>query len=198
MKNKTNKISNFKFIDDEKFGNHPMLMYESIKGGISAQIRYLHNGLTKGEHAVYLSNGDPQDIEDEISDYIDVDTFRKKGLLHMFQIQDNISTSSEDALKHWDDVMNIIESYGTRFRLTRSIINTIDIKNGKELRLSIEKKLHKIISKYNGSILCPYRIVKASDNYEKELMVDTLRNHSDVIYIPESNEGTSFNADFML
>jgi hypothetical protein len=198
MKNKANKISNFKFIDDEKFGNHMILMYESIEGGMSTQLRYLSNGLTKGEHAVYLTNGDPQGIEDEISDYIDVDTFRKKGLLHMLQIQDNISTSSEDALKHWDDIMKTIESYGTRFRLTRSIINTIDIKKGKELRLSIEKKLHKIISKYNGSILCPYQIAKANDNYEKELMVDTLRNHSDVIYVPESNEGTSFNADFMI
>ncbi|MBI3640352.1 MAG: MEDS domain-containing protein [Thaumarchaeota archaeon] len=198
MKDKTNKISNFKFIDDEKFGNHPILMYEGIERGISAQLRYMHNGLTKGEHAVYLTNGDPQGIEDEISDYIDVDTFRKKGLLHMFQIEDSISTSSEDALKHWDDIMKIVESFGTRFRLTRSIINNIEIKKGKELRLSIEKKLHKMISQYNGSILCPYRIFKANDSYEKEWLVDIFHNHSDVIYIPESDEGTSFNADFMI
>jgi uncharacterized protein YqgV (UPF0045/DUF77 family) len=198
MKNKANKISNFQFMDDEHFGNHLILMYESIEGGMSAQLRYLSNGLTKGEHGIYLTNGDPQDVEDEISDYIDIDTFQKKGLLHMFQIQDNISTSSEDALKHWDDIMKIIKSYKTRFRLTRSIIHTIDIKKGSGRRLSIEKKLHKMISKYNGSILCPYRIVKANDNYEKELMVETLHNHSDVIYIPESNEGTSFNADFMI
>jgi hypothetical protein len=199
MKNEKNKVNlDFKFIDDEKFGNHLIMMYENEERGFAAKLRYLDNGLLKGEHAIFCTLEDPRDIEDKMFGSIDVNKFNKKGLVHILQIKENISTSV-DALKQFEEGLKIIKSSsGAGFRLTGPLIGNTGDKNGKKLRLLLEKRCQSILSIYKGSILCPYKIVKARDTYEKEWMLDTFSEHNDILYIPKSGQCTSFNADFML
>jgi hypothetical protein len=198
MKNEKTSQMDFKFIDDEAFGNHLIMAYENEERGFAAKLRYLSNGLLKGEHAIFLIYEDPKDTEDKMFGSIDINKFHKKGLVHILQIQENISTSA-DALKQFEEVMKIIKSSsGAGFRLTGPIIGNTSDKIGKKLRLLIEKRCQKVLSSYKGSILCPYKIVKAKDTHEKEWMLDMFREHNDVLYVPKSGQCTSFNADFML
>lgn len=202
MKNGANKIPHdFKFIDDEKFGKHPILMYESLERGMAVQFRYLYNGLIKGEHAIYITHEDPQDIKEKMSATIDVEMFQKKGLLHILPIAHNISTS-EDAIKKLDEAMKMIDSFnGIAFRLAggeAGFVKDISTLSGKRTKLLVERKIHDTIDQYNGSILCPYPIKKVNDTNEKKWMNDIFHNHRDVIYVPDSYKGASFDADFML
>ncbi len=199
MKNETNKTNQiFKFIDKEVFSNHLLMLYENAERGFAAKLRYLNNGLLKGEHAIFLTHEDPKDIENKMAGSIDVNKFLKKGLMNIIQIQEKISTS-EDALKQFEEVLKLMESSSEAgFRLTGPFIENTNNKNGKKLRLLIEKRSQKFLYKHKGSILCPLQIVKAGNNYEKEWICDMFRKHTDVLYVPKSGHGTSFNADFML
>ncbi|MGI0087737.1 MAG: MEDS domain-containing protein [Nitrosotalea sp.] len=198
MKNKAKKTNlGFKFIDNEVFGNHLLMLYENADRGFAAKLRYLNNGLLKGERAIFLTYEDPKDIEDKMSGSIDVEKFRKNDLLHILQIQEKISNSGE-ALKQFEEVIKLMESSPRAgFRLTGPFIGNTSDKNGKKLRLLIEKRSQLVLSKHKGSILCPHQIVKARDSYEKEWMLDMLKEHSDVLYVPKSSQATSFSADFI-
>ena len=192
------KNRNFKFIDNEDYHNHLLMLYENAESGFVAKVRYLNNGLLKGEHAVFLTSEDPKYIEGKIAKIIDLNKFQKKGLLHIVQIPENI-TSSSDALKRFEEVLKVIKSSAEKgFRLTGPFIEKTNTKIGKKLRLLVEQKCEKFLSKHKGSILCPHQIVKAKNNEEKQWMCSMLRKHTDVLYIPKSGQGRSFNSDFML
>jgi hypothetical protein len=199
MKNGANKKNrDFKFIDNEDFQNHLLMLYENAESGFVAKVRFLNNGMLKGEHAVFLTSEDPKYIEGKISKIIDLNKFRKKGLLHIVQIPENF-TNSSDALKQYEKVLKVIESSAEKgFRLTGPFIEETNNKMGKKLRLLVEQKSEKFLSKHKGSILCPLPIVKAKNDEEKKWMCNMLRKHTDVLYIPNSGQSRSFNSDFVL
>ncbi len=198
MKNEKTRQMDFKFIDDEAFGDHLIMAYENEERGFAAKVRYLNNGLLKGEHAIFLTLEDPKGIEDKMFGSIDVNKFHKEGLVHILQIHENLSTSV-DALTQFEEVMKIMKSStGAGFRLTGPLIGNTSDKNGRKLRLLVEKRSNRALSNYKGSILCPYKIVKARDTHEKEWMLDMFREHNDVLYVPKSGQCASFNADFVI
>jgi len=192
------KNQNSKFIDNEDFHNHLLMLYENAESGFVAKVRYLNNGLLKGEHAVFLTSEDPKYIEGKIAKIIDVNKFKKKGLLHIVQIPKNF-TNSSDALKQYGEVLKIVESSAEKgFRLTGPFIEKTNTKIGKKLRLLIEQKSEKFLSKHKGSILCPHPIVKAKNDEERQWMCNMFKEHTDILYIPKSGQSKSFNSDFIL
>jgi hypothetical protein len=190
--------SNFKFIDDERFGSHSILMYESEQRGLAAQFRYLHNGLAKGEHIIYLTYENPEDVEDKICDNVGIDSPQKEARVHVIQVPDKISTS-EDALEQFQEIVKMIKFCdGAPFRLAGRIMKDINTKKEKQIQLTIEEKFHTITCRQNGSVLCSYPITKVKNRYERKWMFDLFRNHFDVIYAPKHGEGASFDANFMI
>ena len=85
------------YMDNLQNLHHSMLLYEKPQYAQIVKSRYIENGLKKGEHSICITHDDVDKTADELaSSGIDVDYFKRKNLLHIYQI--------ENIMEHKDGV----------------------------------------------------------------------------------------------
>jgi MEDS: MEthanogen/methylotroph, DcmR Sensory domain len=185
------------FIDTLGYGRHAVLLYEDAEFARLIQFRFINNGLLKGEHCIFTTHEQEDNIQfiENQMEYngIDVEGFKRKNLLHIYQIPDPMN-HPEGELKGNEDIMNIILADSKQpFRIVARSIPEIKTEGQRVSSISIEYSAHSNFHSFPGSILCHYPVDKIEPRIHGQWLVDILQNHHAAIFAPKSGQGIAFN-----
>jgi hypothetical protein len=175
---------------------HIVLYYENREYGQKIQFKFIKDGLLKGENCIYFTHEiNIALIENEMIGHdIDVETYYKKGLMHIYKIPD-LFNHPKGVLKGTDEFMNEIFS-GLRppFRLVGRTVDEIETKEQIEANLAMEKKFHSNIDQFNGHVLCTYDVNKSPSNTHGKWVEGILNSHNSAIFVTETTtQGLAFD-----
>ena len=125
---------------------------------------------------------------------IDVKTFYKKGLLHIYKIP-NLLNHPKGVLKGSDEFLNkIFSRLKPPFRIVGRIVDELDTEEQVRANLSLEKHLHPKFTQFNGLVLCTYDVLKIPRNTRGRWVKAILNNHHSAIFVTETSEqGIAFD-----
>lgn len=186
------RIDPLRFVDMTDIGKHIVLFYGEREYGRMIEFRFINNGLLKGQHCFYLTHGNASFIEKEMSDSgIDVEIFKRNGLLHVFHI-DVPTREPEEALasaqKIWD---RIIANSEPPFRGVGRIIPKLDTDELLSLELRLEHFWQEALKKTRCSWVCPYPTAEMPLSLQGRWIADILEYHNSAIFATKFGEGTA-------
>jgi hypothetical protein len=182
-----------RFVDTIDNGKHVVLFYEDPGYGKRVQFRFINNGLLKGEHGIITTvQNDIQLIENEMLDTgIDVEGFKKKGLLHIYQISNPINHPQglEKGLEVIED--QILADSKPPFRIIAKC-SELDTKEKIESDIVIQRTVHSTFHDFPGSVMCSYPVARIQPEKHGQWLIDTLHCHDAAIFSPKSGRGIGF------
>jgi len=212
----TNFIQVFDFLDgfEGQLPRHILLLYEEPELARIVTLRFLKNGLKKGECCTYIfpeevgyESCDASFLEQEMQDNgIDTSYYKQKGLLHFYSRHDE-NIPDVDAFKQvlfnfQKKLLNQVGPENQRPVYMRGVgraYRNIQTKSGMIAELQIEKYFQndasavKLFGKGNTWI-CTYKVDNIQSALEKEAWVKELvQNHDSVIYLPRDANGLALN-----
>ncbi len=178
--------------------SHNMVIYDKEEYGKLVRNRFIENGLKKGESSVYLTHGDPTLIENEFEEYgIDVDFFKRKKQLHIFQIENIMEHIERVPLKITELLKQVTSGIKLPYRITGRPIPNVSTTDGIEAELIIERMAHSNFNKYSCSILCSYAIDEIESIRRPMWVSQLLQNHHNLIYATEPAKAVTFDPDML-
>src|SRR3990172_5099018 len=186
------------YMDNLQNLHHSMLLYEKPQYAQIVKSRYIENGLKKGEHSICITHDDVDKTADELaSSGIDVDYFKRKNLLHIYQIE-NIMERPEGIVAGYNDLLKKLTADSKPpYRFVGRTIPNVCTTEGIKAEIEIEKLFHSNFEKYDCSFLCPYAVndIEGSKRpfWIKELMV----NHHNLIYAADPANAVTFDPDML-
>ena len=189
-------------IDDlESKVNHSIVLYDKEEYGRLVKIRFIENGLKKGENSVYLTHGDVKVIENHLEEYgIDVDLYKRKKLLHIIQIE-NIMESKEGIEQSFTKLLKEITTDlkpPYRFTAEEPTIPDVSTKEGMEAELIVENTFHSNFDKYQCSFLCAYQINAIELANRPKWINHLMEYHHNLIYATEPEKSVMFETDLVI
>ena len=186
-----------KFVDTLGYGKHIVLLYEEPEFARLIQFRFINNGLLKGEHCIFTTHEQEDNIEfieKQMTDSdIDVEGFKKKNIIHIYQIP-NAADHPEGELKGLKDIMNrILTDPKLPVRIVATANPEISTKEQIAANVNVEHTFHSNFDKFPGSVLCPYLVEKIEPRLHGQWLVDILQNHHAAIFAPKLGEGIAFD-----
>jgi hypothetical protein len=199
----------------EELPKHIVMFYEEPEYARMVALRFLKNGLERGElckydiptddgdfDADYADIDDKGFVEQEMQDYgIDTTYYKDKGLLHLYSFRENHITDFNSFRRGTEDAhRTLLKQFGSvsKFPNWRGIgrpHTNIKTNSGRVAQLQIEKYfqndvLAKGISN-SGTAICTYRLNNISEALDKqELWVkELIQSHDAVIYLPRNGNG---------
>jgi len=178
--------------------NHSMVLYDIEEYGQLVQNRFIENGLTKEENSFYLTYRDPKLVENDLEEYgIDVDLFKKRNLLHIFQIK-NFTESTKEVKQNLEKLYNqLTVDLKPPFRFVGRIIPNISTVEGIKTELMYEHIFHSNFDKYQCSFLCTYPIEAIEKTNRPEWLTHLLKNHHNLIYATDPKNAVTFDTELI-
>jgi hypothetical protein len=181
-------------IDQGSSNRHIVLLYEDPEYARMIEFQFVKNGLLKEEHCIITTFEDNiQVIKNEIEDSnIDVEVFKKKNLLHIYQIPCPMN-HPEGELKGMEDIRNrIFTGLKPPYRIV-SRAPEIKTKQQIESDIIIQRTVHFTYGNFPGSVICSYPVDKIEPKMHGKWLVDILQNHHAAIFAPILGEGIAFD-----
>jgi hypothetical protein len=181
-------------IDQGSSNRHIVLLYEDPEYARMIEFQFVKNGLLKEEHCIITTFEDNiQVIKNEIEDSnIDVEVFKKKNLLHIYQIPCPMN-HPEGELKGMEDIRNrIFTGLKPPYRIV-SRAPEIKTKQQIESDIIIQRTVHFTYGNFSGSVICSYPVDKIEPKMHGKWLVDILQNHHAAIFAPKLGEGIAFD-----
>jgi len=181
------------FVDSLDTFKHIVLFYDELEWARAIEFRFINNGLLKGEHCIYATNGDANVIEEAMIKYgIDVETF-KKNLLHVYNIpnpMDDMESPARAAEKLGEYIMT---NSKPPFRIVTRLVPDVSTEKAISIELDMEHRIHARYHDFNGSLICPYHVNSIAEKKRGRWMIELLQNHHAVIFAPMFGKGKAFN-----
>lgn len=187
-----------KYVDELDEQNHSMLLYDKPEYGKLVKYRFIENGLKKGEHSICLTHDDVGLVENEIASIgIDVDYFKRKNLLHIYQIE-NIMERREDLVSAYKDLLKTVTADSKPpFRCIGRTIPDVSTKEGIQAELVIERLFHSNFELYPCSFLCTYGVEDIEKSRRPLWLEELLANHHSLIYATDPENAVAFDPDLL-
>jgi hypothetical protein len=182
-------------MDDYK---HIVLFYEQPESG--RMIRFIKNGLLKGQHCIYTTHKDTDIplIENEMANSgIDVEAFEKMNLLAICQIPDP-RNYREGSVFGYDSIVKGILADLKRPSIFRMVSRAIpEVKKEDQIadELDVERTYHSSFDGFGGSLLCSYSVEEIEPRKRGKWIAELLQNHHAAIFIRKSWDGIAFNLE---
>lgn len=182
-----------RFVETIGNGKHVVLFYEEPQYGRKVQFRFINNGLLKGEHGIITTvQDDIQHIENQMLDNgIDVEGFKRKGLLHIYQISN--PTSYPQGLEKGLEVIRdqILADSKPPYRIVGNC-SELSTKEQIESDTYIQRTVHSTFNAFPGSVICSYSVDKFHPDGHSQWLIDMLHCHDAAIFSPKSGHGIGF------
>jgi hypothetical protein len=188
-----------KFVDNLSDQKHIVLFYEELEAARIVEYHYLMNGLLKGQDGIHIISDDIDisSVEDEmIKSGIDVEDFKKKGLLHIRQV--SARNYREGPVKGFDSIVKDIVAElksPSRFRMIARAIPDVSTEEHITDELEVECAYHSTFHNFGGSLLCSYQVEQIEPKRRGKWIEDILQNHHSAIFITKPGEGIAFNME---
>jgi hypothetical protein len=203
------------FIDsiDTTVHRHIVMFYEEPEYAKLVQMRFLDDGLRRGECCIYFVQ-DEQDrlfTHMEMTGYgIDVDSYARKGLLQLYN-KKNIQDL--ESFKHAlgrikKDTAEKFFNYHRQSSQMLPPIRGVDLSishaspdgdSGPQrvaatVELQIERFFHnEALLSFNGAWMCPYHLDNIDAQMDKKWMEDVLNHHDAVLFLPKLSNGIALD-----
>lgn len=183
----------------EEKNHHSMVLYDDVEYGSQIIKQFLENGLKKNEHAVYFSPGDISLLEKEMkSAGLDIDYYKRKNLLHFYQIED-ITKRSDGIRAGYDDTLKKITADSKEpLRIVGKIIPDVSTKEGILAELQSERIFHMGFDNHNCSFLCPYDVSDIEEKDRSQWIGKLLSLHHNLIYATKPEKAVTFDTDLLI
>jgi glutamine amidotransferase PdxT len=137
-------------------------------------------------------------IENEmVNNGIDVESFTKKGLLHILQIPDT-RNYHEGQVEGFENIARkTLADLKSPFRFRTVVLHIPEIKTQKKIvsKLIAESAYHCTFDSFDGSLLYSYPVEQLEPIRRGKWMEDILHNHHAAIFAPKSGQGISFDME---
>lgn len=164
---------------------------------------YILHGLVKGEHCIYTTHGNPQEIRDQMARRgLDLDYYEKrKRLLHILQIEDPMYDPGGLTNGVGKVVRKIFVDTQPPYRIVSRWIRDVYSEEGKRANMEVEVTCHRgylgellqdnpysLFKNFRGSMICHYPV----DHFSLETHLDWVNNHLSshhaAIYVPNTHD----------
>ena len=183
-----------KFIDSLGTRKHMVLFYDEPEDAQKIEFRFIKNGLSKGEHCVYATDEDPKLVIDKMTNYgIAVDDFKKKNLLHVYQLNNPFDHPDGPKKGGEENLKMILADSKPPFRIVSGLIPNRTTTEGVRAQMELEQDFHSSFDKYDCSVICPYNIEKMEPSKRKDWFDMLFSNHHTAIFVPKYGESGVFD-----
>lgn len=184
------------FIDTIDNSKHIVLCYENQQYGKKIQLRFIKNGLQKGENCIFITCDDDSElIESEMVNYgIDVEGFYKKGLLDVWKAP-NIMDHSDEVIRDAEGIIDkVFYGLASPFRLVARMFDKIKTEEQIIANTVLERLFNSKFERFKGLLLCPYDLNNNPLESNRRWVESILENHHSVIFITDAvEEGIAFD-----
>ncbi len=183
-------------LEQEK--HHSMVLYDDAKYGAAIKGRFIENGLKKQEHVICFTPDDVNLFEKEIeSSGIDVDSYKRKNILHFYHIED--ITKRKDGIEAgFNDVVKQATADSEHpCRFIGKAISDVSTKEGIQAELEVERIFHTGFDNYLCSFLCPYDISGIEKNEKPQWLSQLFSYHHNLIYATKPEKAIAFDTDIL-
>ena len=205
-----NQLNDFFDTFDSSIHKHIVMFYEEPEYAKQVQIRFINDGLKKGECSVYAARDDDDLLltKRDMKDYgVDVEKFSASGHLQFFLSKPYIVDSEsyrkgkaafrEATQKQFSNAQNNSSLTLLRIRGVGSIYRDLFFDNEIERNYAMAssqllvEKLFQLdnTSSFEGLWMCAYHIKDIAAEMEKEWMIELLRNHDVALFLREFSNG---------
>lgn len=186
------------YVDNLQSPHHSMLLYENPQYAQIVKSRYVENGLKKGEHSICITHDDVKYIERElVSNGLDVDYFKRKNLLHIYQIG-NIMEHKDGLKKGFEELFKTITAQAKPpYRFIGRVIPDISTRKGIIAQLELEHFFHSHFADYQAHVICTYNVKDIEKNQRSVWLGQLCENHHNLIYAVEPESAVAFDSDLI-
>jgi len=198
MKHNEKNYPLLEYIDNLQNPHHSMLLYEKSQYAQIVKSRFVENGLKKREHTFCVTHHDVKYIENELdTSGIDVDYFKRKNLLHIYQIE-NIMEHKDGVKKGCEELIaTFTKNLKPPYRFVGRIIPDVSTREGIIAELEIEHQFHSQFNNYQLSSLCTYNVQDIEENQRSVWLGQLCDNHHNLIYAVEPESAVAFDSDLI-
>lgn len=198
MKHNEKNYPLLEYIDNLQSPHHSMLLYEKPQYAQIIKVRYVQNGLKKGEHSICITHDDVKYIEGELaSGGLDVDYFKRKNLLHIYQIG-NIMEHKDGLKKGFEELFKTITAEAKPpYRFIGRAIPDVSTRQGILASLELEHFFHSNFDGYQSSVVCTYNVKDIEENHRSVWLGQLCDNHHNLIYAVEPESAVAFDSDLI-
>jgi hypothetical protein len=173
---------------------HIVLFYEDPEYARMIEFQFVKNGLLKEEYCIITTFEDNiQLIKSEMEDSnIDVEAFKKKNLLRIYQIPDPMN-HPEGELKGMEEIRDrIFTDSKPPYRI---VSRASEIKTNQQIEsdIIIQRTVHFTYGNFPGSVMCSYQVDKIEPKIHGQWLINILQNHHAAIFAPKSGQGIAFD-----
>lgn len=193
-KNNDGSHDPLRFIDTIDNGKHIVLFYEDPEYGKRVQFRFINNGLLKRERGIITTvQNDSHLIENAMIDNgIEVEGFKKKGLLHIYQISNPID-HPQGLEKGLEDIKDqILADSKPPYRIVGRC-SELNTRKQIESDTDIQRTVHSTFRGFPGSVMCSYPVDKIRPEKHGQWLIDMLHCHHAAIFSTFSGHGLGFH-----
>jgi hypothetical protein len=180
-------------------GSHLALFWENPETARMVEYWYIIHGLVKGEHCIYTTHGDPDEVRNHMAGRgMDVQYYEKeRGLLHILQIDDPMDDLDGLTNGVGKVCRKIFANTNPPYRIVSRWIRDVYSEEGKKANMEVEVTCHKgylgelpldnpysMFKNFPGSMICHYPV----DQFNAKTHADWIRNHLSshhvAVYVP--------------
>jgi hypothetical protein len=189
-----------KFVDTLSDQKHIVLFYEQLEAARIVEYHYLKNGLLKGQYVIHITPDDISisSIENEMTkNGIDVESFIKKGLLHIRQVSATRNDQDGEVKRFEYIAKEILDNLKSPSRAIRAvlILSEVNTEEQIESKLVVEHSYHSSFHSFGGSLLCSYPVKQIEPRRRGKWIEDILQNHHSAIFVTKPGQGIAFNLE---
>jgi hypothetical protein len=190
-----------KFVDTLSDQKHIVLFYEELEAARIVEYRYLKDGLLKGQNVIHITPDDMSisSIENEMTNNgIDVESFIKKGLLHIHQVSTTRNDQDGEVKRFENIAKDILDNLRSPSRSLRAVVihvSEVNTEQQIESKLAVEHSYHSSFHSFGGSLLCSYPVKQIEPKRRGKWIEDILKNHHSAIFVTKPGEGLAFNME---
>lgn len=179
-----------KFIDAVEGLQHIAFFYNDPEYARLLEFQFLKNGLKKGEQCMYATDDDPFVIVSKMSHYgINVETYLKNNLLHVYQIPDPKNDPDGIAAGCKKTAKKILSDLKPPFRVVGRLVPDVSTVEGITAQLELEQSTQENFDSFGGIIMCRYDLSKIEPKGRKKWIQSLYEKHDTVIYEQGFEEG---------
>ena len=188
-----------KEVDNLNPRTHSMILYDNEECGKLVKYRYVENGLKKGERSVCLTHDNVNSVEKEIaSTGIDVDNFKRKNLLHVYQIENLTGKEYEEMIAGFNKILReTTRGFKPPYRFMGRIIPNVCTKEGIETELKLERVFHSTFDNYDCSFLCTYAVNDIEGSKRTIWLKHLVANHHNLICATDAAGAVALDPDLL-
>jgi hypothetical protein len=152
----------------------------------------------KGQAGIHIipDNIDVSSIENEMTNNgIDVESFVKKGVLHIRQVSDTRNDQGGKVKRFENIAMEILDDLKPPFRAVVIHVSEVNTEEQMASKLVAEHSYHSSFSSFGGSLLCSYPVEQIEPRRRGKWIEDLLQNHHSAIFVTKQRQGIAFNLE---